>query len=238
MDSTRVARLFVAVRREKHWRQVDLAKAAKVSQATVSRAERAQHASITLGALERIALALGVDLRLEARWCGGLGDRLVDRRHAALVELVVAMLRSHGWEVVVEYTFNQFGERGSVDVLAFHAASRALLIVEVKTRLADLQAFLASFGRKVRILPRLLRADQGWDPLAIGRLVVVEGSTSNRATVERHRTIFDTAFPGRAAKARAWIRAPSEPMGAIWFVSPDVMARTSDGKPAPPSPLG
>ena len=62
---------------------------------------------------------------------------------------------------MVEYTFNHYGERGSVDVVAYHAGHRALLIVEVKTRLTDLQAFLASFGRKLRVVPALVRDDRG-----------------------------------------------------------------------------
>ena len=42
-----------------------------------------------------------------------------------IVEHVVAATRASGWEVLVEYGFNHYGDRGSVDVLAWHAGSRA-----------------------------------------------------------------------------------------------------------------
>ena len=229
MDSTRVARLIVAVRQEKRWRQVDLARLARVSQTMVSRAERGRIEGMTVGALERIARALEIDLRLDAWWRGGQGDRLVDRGHAALVEMVVGTLKRHGWETVVEYTFNHYGDRGAVDVLAFHMATRVLLIVEVKTRFTDLQAFLASFGRKMRVVPDLVRSDLGWDSAAAGQVVVAPGTTANRAVVARHPSIFATSFPGRAAQVRRWIRSPDGPIAAIWFVD---LRRSSGSLPA------
>ncbi len=210
--------LLVAVRHEKGLRQLDLAKLADVSQTVISRAERGRLDGMTFSVLERIARTLEIDLRLEARWRGGTGDRLIDREHARLVELVVAILRRWGWDVRVEFTFNHFGERGSVDVLAYHPGAHALLIVEVKSRLTDLQAFLASFGRKVRIVPDLARQELDWDATDVGRLLVVTGSSSNRVIVDRHRAIFDVSFPARAADVRHWLRTPTGPVAAVWFV--------------------
>jgi transcriptional regulator with XRE-family HTH domain len=211
--------LLAAVRRRKRLRQVDVAKVGHVSQTMISRAERGRLDGMTFGMLERVAKALDIDLRLEASWHGGAGDRLVDRGHAALVEHVATVLRRRGWEVTVEFTFNHFGERGSVDVLAFHAANRVLLIIEVKTRLTDLQAFLASFGRKLRIVPESARTALGWDSETVGRVLVVTGSTANRSVVRTHRTIFDTTLPARVAELRPWLLDPSGPIGAIWFTA-------------------
>ena len=45
---------------------------------------------------------------------------------------MVRLLVAAGWEVVPEATFNEFGERGSIDILAFHPKHGALLVVEVK----------------------------------------------------------------------------------------------------------
>ncbi len=227
MDLTRVARLVVAVRRDNHLRQVDLAKKANVGQGIVSRIERGDFGGMALQTIDRVARELQIDLRLEARWHGGAGDRLVDRDHARLVEMVVATLGRLGWDVLVEFSFNVYGERGSVDVLAFHPGTRSLLIVEVKTRLTDLQAFLASFGRKVRLVPGVVRAERGWDVDAIGRLLVAADSSTNRAIVRRHQATFDTSFSGRAQEVRRWIEAPTGELDAIWFVGRGV------GAPAP-----
>lgn len=221
MDTRRVGRIIAAVRREKRLRQVDVARRAGLSQSAVSRLERGRLDAMTLRAVERVARALDIDLRLEARWHGGAGDQLVDRGHARLVEWIVARLRRAGWEVVVEFTFNHYGERGSVDVLAFHAATRSLLLVEVKTRLHDLQAFLSTFDRKVRVVPGLVLHDLGWDATSVSRMLVLTDTTANRSLVERHRSSLDLTLPGRAAEARRVVRDPGRAVGAIWFVTPD-----------------
>ena len=103
---------------------------AGVSQAAVARVERGDLRGIAFGTLERVTAALGITVRLDGRWHGGDGDRLIDREHAAVVEAVVAELRRMGWDVLLEFTFNHFGERGSVDVVGWHARSGALVIVE------------------------------------------------------------------------------------------------------------
>ncbi len=63
----------------------------------------------------------------------------------------------------MEFGFNHYGDRGSVDVLAWHSATRTLLIVEVKSILTDLQATFTSFAPRCAIVPMLARRDLGWD---------------------------------------------------------------------------
>lgn len=58
----------------------------------------------------------------------------------------VGWLQSHGWLPRVEATYSRFGERGSIDVLAFHAATRTLLVVEIKTVIADAQGLALPSG--------------------------------------------------------------------------------------------
>jgi hypothetical protein len=50
------------------------------------------------------------------------------------------MLRAATWEAVPEATFAIGAERGSVDVLAWHAPTATVLIVEVKSVVPDAQA--------------------------------------------------------------------------------------------------
>ena len=79
---------------------------AGVSQSAITRVERGSLTLVTLEIAERVAAALDITLRLDSRWHGGDGDRLIDREHASVVEVVVSELRAAGWEVLLEYTFN------------------------------------------------------------------------------------------------------------------------------------
>ena len=68
-----------------------------------------------------IADALGGSrCRCDAFWNGEALDRLLDAAHAASSTASSPILVANGWEVVPEATFNRFGERGSIDVLAWH----------------------------------------------------------------------------------------------------------------------
>lgn len=220
MDGTYVGRLARAVRVDRGLTQAQVGRLAGVSQRTVARVEHGDLHGVSLDAIERVTAGLGIRLRLEARWQGGDGDRLLDREHAAVVGMVVAELRRLGWEVLLEYTFNHYSERGSVDVVGWHAPTGSLVIIEVKSRLHDLQDLLASLGRKIRIVPGRLRDERGWEPARVGRVVALPGTTSNRAVIDRHRAIFDTSFPARAGSLRRWLRGPSgDGVAAVWFVS-------------------
>ena len=125
----------------------------------------------------------------------------------------------NGWEVLVEYGFNHYGDRGSVDVLAWHEDSRTLLIVEVKSRLTDLQAAFTSFARKLRIVPGLVVREHGWDSRSVSRLLVMPGTTANRATVARHQATFDVVLPDRMPAIRSWLRRPNGSLAGLWFLS-------------------
>jgi hypothetical protein len=76
--------------------------------------------------LIRVIAALGGYLSIRIQYQGEWLDRLRDRRHAALVDQLVERLRSEGWEVATEISFNDFGKRGSIDILAFEPTSGAL----------------------------------------------------------------------------------------------------------------
>jgi len=219
MDDLAVGRLIMLVRQQKRWRQQDLALAAGVSRALVALAESGAMDRLTVRSLRRIASPLEIRLPLTPRWNGGEADRLRDRDHAQLVEEATAVLRRFGWEVVIEFTFSHYGERGSIDIVAWDAQSRSLLVIEVKTRVYDVQSLIAGVDRKARLAAQLLRADRGWNPLAGGRLVVVPELTANRNLVARHASVFQAAFPARGRAVRAWLRRPSGTLSGLWFLS-------------------
>lgn len=196
-----------------------------MSQALISRIELGRLEQVSLQRLRMVGATLDIAMSIDAWWRAGEIDRLIDRGHAALVEHVVGELRAHGWLTRVEVTFNHFGERGSADVVAWHPQARILLIIEVKTRISDVQATASAFERKVRILPGILAREEGWDPVAVARLLVIGDTHANRALVRDHQRIFDSTWPERTATTRRWLRRPASSdgsgrrgFGGVWFL--------------------
>lgn len=206
-------------------RQVDVAARADVSQRTVSEIELGRFEHVGLDHVRDVAKVLDIRVRLDVWWRSGRIDRLLDHEHARLVELTVRALRAAGWEIRVEQTYNEFGERGSVDILAWHPVRAALAIIEVKTRIDDLQDALATFGRKVRLLPRIVARDLGWHPAAVGRILVLRDTASNRALVDEHAATFASIWPARSAATTAWLRDPTGDFGGVRFVASTSAAR-------------
>ena len=136
-----------------------------------------------------------------------------------LVEEVVRVLRSANWVVATEVSFNEFGERGSIDVLAFHRETRSLLVIEVKTTIADAQDLQASLDRKVR-LARKIAADRGWHARSVAKVLVLVDTRANRQRVGVLSATFTVTFPSRTWAVRRWVANPSErePLRGIWFL--------------------
>ena len=225
MDDRRVGRVVREVRIRRGWRQRDLATAASVSQSLISRIEHGRLEHVSLERLRVVGAALDIAISIDAWWRAGELDRLVDHGHASLVEYVVGQLHELGWVTRIEVTFNHFGERGSADIVAWHAATRTLLLIEVKTQIGDVQATVSAFERKVRILPEVLAREEGWNATAVGRLLVIADTHANRSVVREHRRTFDTVWPEGTAATRRWVRRPalSSPndrrgFGGIWFL--------------------
>jgi hypothetical protein len=221
MDDRKVGRIVRAARVRLGMRQVDVEPIAEIDQTTMSLVEAGAIGGLTVDVVRAAAGAVGVTLDFEPRLRrGGDAARLLDAGHAQLVEAVIGILRRFDWIVVAEYTFSRYGERGSVDIVAWHALTRSLLLVEVKTRLVDVQELLATLDRKCRVVPPLLARDHGWRrPVGVGRVVVVHDASTARRVVARHAETFSSALPKRSADVRQWVRRPSGPMAGVWFLS-------------------
>lgn len=130
------------------------------------------------------------------------------------------MLRDFGWTVRVEVSFNHYGDRGRVDVLAYHPPSACLVVGEVKTALGDLQDTVGRLDVKTRLGRRLAR-DAGWPEVraVIPALILVESGTTRRI-VAAHPSLF-AQFALRGRDARSWIRSPNlpAPAGLLWFAN-------------------
>jgi hypothetical protein len=157
---------------------------------------------------------------MRVNWNGEALDRLLDGAHARIVELVADKLRGLGWELVLEATFFIRGERGSIDLLAWHPVSRVVLVIEVKSVVPDIQAMLASLDRKWRLAIEIGRG-RGWSPVAVGRLLVVDETRTSRRRIEAVAATFAAEFPHRAIEIRRWLASPqaAAPLRGLWFLS-------------------
>jgi transcriptional regulator with XRE-family HTH domain len=218
MDAMRFGRQFRALRVRMNLRQVDVGRIARVSRAVVSRVDRGLVGNIQIAQLERVAATVGATIDVRLRWNGELLDRLLDEAHARIVDAVVVLLRASGWEVAVEVSFAIYGERGSIDVLAFHRATGIVLVVEVKSVVPDSQATLHGLDRKARLAARIA-ADRGWICRGVARLLVVGDSATSRRRVARLAATYAVAFPVRGRDVHRWLRAPRGPIRGLLFVA-------------------
>jgi transcriptional regulator with XRE-family HTH domain len=225
VDEVAFGRGFKALRLRKRLRQDDLAAEAGVSRGAIARIEQGHASGVTVQTLEKVARPLGARVVCRLTWQGEGLDRLLDADHAAIVEQVVRILHDAGWLVATEVSFSIFGERGSIDVLAFHAATRVLLVVEVKSIVPDVQATLVTLDRKERLALRIAR-ERNWDAVAVAKLLVVRDDRTARRRVDQHASTFGNAFPDRIARIRAWLRAPDprRPLSGLWFLSGESQA--------------
>lgn len=212
---------------------MDLAAAAATSASTVSRVERGHLDGIAVGVLRRLLAALDVRLELVPRARSGDLDRLVNARHTALAESVIGWVQRHpGWELRPELSFGIYGERGVVDLLAWHPEPRALLVTELKTEIVDVGELLGTLDRKRR-LARQIVAPLGWRPHTVGALLVVAESMTNRRRIAAHAATFEAALPDRLMVVRRWLTEPAGELRGLMFFS-DSRERAARGRLAAP----
>jgi transcriptional regulator with XRE-family HTH domain len=216
MDAIRLGLQLRALRIRRRWRQVDVALRAGVSRGTISNLERGGLRGVSVETLVRVAAVLGADVDIRIRWHGEQLDRLLDADYASLADAFVAFLKRLGWETALEVTFAIYADRGSIDILAFHAASRTVLVVEIKTVVPDFQAMVSSVDRKSRLAIQIAQA-RGWNATTVARLLVIADGSTARDRVARLDASLRTVFPDRGREVRAWLRSPDRPLSGLLF---------------------
>lgn len=221
VDDRQVGAAVRALRIQKGWRQGDLARKAHVSREMVSRIERGGITLVPVGLVRRVVDALGARFDTTIRWQGGDLGRLLNARHSAMHEAMARHLLGFGsWLSEPEVSFSVYGERGIIDVLAWHATSRTLLVIELKTELVDLNETMGTLDRKRRLADRLAR-DRGWNPVAVGVWLAIADSRTNRRALATHATVLRSKYPADGRRIRSWLRRPVGPVLALGFM-PDV----------------
>jgi transcriptional regulator with XRE-family HTH domain len=218
MDPVRVGSDVRMLRLRRGWSQRRLAADAHVSRWAVGMLESGRAGRVSLEAASAIVAALGGYLSVRVLYRGEGIDRLRDQRHAKLVEVLVGLLSGLGWDVATEVSFNNYGERGSIDILAYHRSTRILLVIEVKTVVPDLGGVLATFDRKARLASDIAR-QRGWDSTLVAKLLVLPEDRTARRRVAQHDATFANAFPARNVEVNAWLKTPSRTLSGLIFLS-------------------
>jgi transcriptional regulator with XRE-family HTH domain len=218
MNSSRIGRGLRAIRIRTNLTQRAVAIRADVPRAAVASIERGDLARVRVEQLVAISTALRADIEIVLRWEGSELDRLLNAGHSAMHEVVVGMLAAAGWQVMPERSFSFWGERGVVDVLAWHEGARSLLVVELKTEIVDVQRLIGTVDRYRRLAPAIVR-DLGWEPVAVSTWVAVAESPTNRRRLSEHAGVLRAAFPSDGRTVPGWLRRPSGALAALSFLS-------------------
>ena len=218
MDWIRFGLGVRALRRRRRWTQAGLGWRAGVSRSVIGRIERGEADRVPVQTLSGVATELGARIDVRLLWHGEGLDRLLDARHAALVNGTLDLLARETWEAAAEVSFNLRGERGSVDILAFHPQTGCLLVVEVKSVVPDMQAMLVALDRKGR-LGSEIGAGHGWPATSVTRLLVVPDDRTTRRRIDALARTFAFALPARTIEVRRWIREPAGARHGVLFLS-------------------
>lgn len=233
VDDGQLGTVLRKLRFNRQWTQLDLAARAGVSQTFVSRAERGKLGSASIAGLRAVADALDARIEIRVLWRGGELDRLLNKRHSAMHEAIAGTLgRLPGWVFVPEVTYSIYGERGTIDILAWHAASRTTVVVELKTEIVDVQELIGRLDQKRRLAPRIAH-EKGWASRVAGVWVIVADSRTNRRRVAAHRRVLRAAFPTDGRRVSGWLRDPTTPLAALSFLSNSHDARLRSSLASP-----
>ena len=206
-----------SARRRRRLTQAALGTRVGLSQSSVSRAERGLGGGLTLDAWQRIAIALGITLRINLQ-----RDPLAetaDAGHLAMQELVLRLGRPAGYKGLVELPTKPAEPWRSIDVALIDDARRRLTVVECWNTIGDMGAAARSSTRKQAEAEDLAAARWGERDHTVGLVWVVRATARNRALLARYPEVFASRFPGSSAR---WVRAlttgeaPPDQPGLVW----------------------
>ena len=187
-----------------------------MSQPSVSRMERGHLGSMRFDDVRRVAAVLDIRIDVYARWRAGDLDRLLNAKHSELHELVARWFADTlpDWVLAPEVSFSIYGERGVIGILAWHEATRSLLVIELKTAIADVNELLGTFDRKKRLAAQVAR-DRGWDAATVSGWLIVSDTRTNRRRLDAHIAVIRNALPSGTWAVRRWLRRPKAAIAAM-----------------------
>ncbi|MDL2334579.1 MAG: helix-turn-helix domain-containing protein [Chloroflexota bacterium] len=220
MNDQRVGSAFRAVRIKRGWRQTDVARRARVSDGIVSLIERGHLERVSVTAFRRVAAVLEIRAEVSVSLPHGELERLLNAGHSAMPEIVAAYFGSlPGWVHAPEVSFSIYGERGVIDVLAFHPSTGSLLVIELKTELVSLEDLLMTMDVRLRHATKIA-LERGWHAKTVSAWVLFAESATNHRRVAAHRSVLRAAFAQDGRSMRAWLQSPTGAVRALssWSV--------------------
>ena len=219
MDDLAFGRLVKLARMRRRMRQQEVATAAGVSRPVVSRLERGHLGELRLSDARAIAAVVDIRIEVQPRSRAVDLDRISNGRHAALADYLVRWIgQLSQWAIKAEVSYSEYGERGVIDLVCWHAATRSLLIVEIKTELMDFGELLAKLDAKERLAPRVAERF-GWRPLTVSTCLLVADSSTNRRRATAHAALIGAALPSDGVTLTRWLKSPVGVVHAIRFVA-------------------
>ena len=218
-DDERLGQLLKLLRRRQHLAQVRLALLAAVPRQVVMTIEDGRVGEVSLDRIRHIFDALGGRARLTAWYNGAVADRLLDERHAGITERSMVVIQRREFVTASEVTFSEYGERGSIDILAGHETTHAGLVGEVKATIGSLEETNRQLDVKCRLAPKIFETTFGWRPRFISRVLIVPNDRTVRRIIDAHAATMRAVYPASSREFRAWLHSPTAPISAIWFVS-------------------
>jgi hypothetical protein len=96
----------------------------------------------------------------------------------------------------------------------YHVSSGALLVIELKTEIVDVNDLVGTLDQKARLGPKIA-AERGWRARKVSRWVIVSRDRTNQRRIEAHRSMLRAAFPSDGHAMRSWLANPSAPVSAL-----------------------
>ncbi len=200
----------------------------------------------SLELMERIATALDLEIDLVARPPIVVGaERQRDLVHARCSGYADRRFRGLGWLTAREVEIVQGRWHGWIDLLALDPGTGVLIVVEIKTQIADVGALERQVGWYERSAFRVARAN-GWQPRRVVAWVLALASEEVEATLRSNRELLAGAFPARARQMRGLLERVDEPVAGRGLALIDPTIRRSawllpsrlEGRRSPPPFLG
>jgi transcriptional regulator with XRE-family HTH domain len=162
----RIGQLLRSIRREARFTQTELADSAGIPVGDVIAIEAGRLGQVKVDRLREAFAVFDARVRVSAWWRGAWADQLLDAAHAALVETTASIFARRGWHCIPEFSFAEFGERGSIDLFAAHEpgfrpehVGRLLIVPDTSATRAVVRRHETTMGL---IYPERSRAIRRW----------------------------------------------------------------------------
>jgi hypothetical protein len=147
--------------------------------------------------------------------------------HAAMAEVELSLIARHGYEQHVDVPWQHYQFAGRADVVVWDPERSALLHVENKTQLPDVQDAIGRFNGTRTYLWRSMRDDLAGPlrPRSETHVFVALWSSEVLRVVRRHAATFRATWPDPPELVDAWLRGDPPSSGrAAAFVLMDPFA--------------